>query len=146
MTDDAIEREIFINASIDHVWSLVSKAGFWIGDELHFEFDAQVGETVVIDVKDYGRIPLRVERLEPPHRAVYRTSGSPDDDPTGSNSTLVEFALEERDGGVMVRLTESGFGNLPGTPESRDAQREENVEGWAMQLERLRSVSEATQG
>jgi len=142
MTDDAIEREILIHATIDHVWSLVSRTGFWIGDDLHFDVEASEGETVVIDTPAYGRFPLRVERLEPPRHAAYRASGSPDEDPTEANSTLVEFTLIERDGGVVVRLRESGFVNLPGTEASRDAQRDDNIGGWVTQLERLRRVAE----
>lgn len=145
MTDDVIEREIFINAGIDHVWSLVSRTGFWIGDDLHFEVEATVGETVVIDTATYGRFPVRVEHLEPPRYAAYRASGSPDEDPTETNSTLVEFTLVEQEGGVTVRLRESGFANLSGTQASRDAQRDDSVAGWATQLERLRSVAEGIQ-
>jgi hypothetical protein len=49
MTSDTIEREIFIMSTIDHVWSLVSKVGFWVGDDLRFDTEAREGELVVID-------------------------------------------------------------------------------------------------
>jgi len=142
MTDDAIEREIHIHATIDHVWSLVSKTGFWIGDDLHFDVEAREGETVVIDTTAHGRFPIRVERLEAPRYAAYRSSGSPGEDPTATNSTLVEFTLIEQEDGVVVRLRESGFVNLPDTQASRDAQRDDNIAGWTQQLDRLRRVSE----
>ncbi len=141
MTDDAIEREIFIRAGIDHVWSLVSRTGFWIGDDLHFEMEAPEGETVVIDTPSYGSFPVHVERLEPPRYAAYRC-GFPGADPTAGNSTLVEFTLVEQDGGVMLRLRESGFATLEGDAAFREARRKDNVAGWAAQLDRLRRVAE----
>jgi len=143
VTGDAIEREIFIRADIDHVWSLVSKTGFWVGDDLHFDADAKEGETVVIDTVQYGRFPIRVDRLEPPRYAAYRwASRFPGAEPTVANSTLVEFTLVEQDGGVMLRVKESGFATQAGTQAFRDAKRDDNVAGWAAQLERLRRVAE----
>lgn len=143
MAEDAIEREIFIRAEIDHVWSLVSKAGFWVGDDLHFDADAKEGETVVIDTAKYGRFPVRVDRLEPPRYAAYRWAGGfPGADPTEANSTLVEFTLVEQDGGVMLRLKESGFATLAGTQAFRDAKHDDNAAGWATQLAHLRRVVE----
>jgi uncharacterized protein YndB with AHSA1/START domain len=143
MDDDAIEREIFIRAGIERVWSLVSKAGFWVGDDLHFDADADEGETVVIDTTAYGRFPVRVCRLQPPHYAAFRwASGFPGADPAEGNSTLVEFTLVEQDGGVLLRLKESGFATLAGTQDFRNAKRSDNADGWVMQLDRLRRVAE----
>lgn len=59
MNDDAIEREVFINAGIEHVWSLVSKVGFWIGDELCFDTEAVEGELIAVDTGQYGSFPIR---------------------------------------------------------------------------------------
>jgi uncharacterized protein YndB with AHSA1/START domain len=137
LAEDTIEREIFIHAGIEHVWSLVSKAGFWIGDELRFDVDANEGELVVIDTAQRGRFPVQVERLEPPRYAAYRwASGFPGAVPTATNSTLVEFRLAEQEGGVMLRVKESGFAALAGAQAIRDA----NLAGWTMQLERLCQV------
>lgn len=143
MTENTIEREIFIEAAIGHVWSLVSKAGFWIGDDVHFETEARPGELAIIDAGRHGHFPVRVERLEPPRYAAYRwASGFPGAAPTAANSTLVELTLVEHDGGVLLRLRESGFAGLAGTVAFRDARRADNVAGWAGQLERLRRVGE----
>lgn len=135
MVSDAIEREIVIRASIDHVWSLVSKPGFWIGDKLHFDAEALEGQTVVIDTTKYGRFPVGVERLESPRYAAYRcwSSESPD-----AYSTLVEFTLDEHPDGVRLQLKESGFATLPGAQPLRDA----NVKGWTTQLDLLRNTAE----
>jgi len=143
LTNDVIEREIFILAGIEHVWSFVSKTGFWVGDDLRFDVDAAEGETAVIDTPNYGSFPVRVDRLDPPRHAVYRwASGFPGADLTEENSTLVEFTLVEQDGGVMLRVRESGFASLPGGRAFCESNREDNVGGWEMQLERLRTVAE----
>ncbi|MGD9892826.1 MAG: SRPBCC domain-containing protein [Dehalococcoidia bacterium] len=143
MADDAIEREIFICAGIERVWSLVSKAGFWVGDDLHFDADADEGETVVIDTAAYGRFRVRVDRLQPPHYAAYRwASGFLSVDPAEGNSTLVEFTLVEQDGGVLLRIKESGFASLAGTEDFHNSRLDDNAEGWTMQIERLRRVAE----
>lgn len=141
MTQDAIEREIFIGTDIDHVWSLVSKAGFWVGDTLHFDAEAHEGETITIETEQYGRFPVRVDRLDPPRYAAYRwASGYPNADLTDTNSTLVEFTLVEHAGGVMLRLRESGFATLDGSDDFRAARWNDNTGGWTLQLDRLRAV------
>lgn len=140
MTSDVIKQEIFIQADLGRVWSLVAKTGFWVGDGLHFESEAKEGETVVIDTPRYGRFPVQVERLDPPRYAAYRwASGAPGAAPTESSSTLVEFTLVERDGGVLLHLKESGFARLAGGQAFRD----DNLAGWAKQLERLRQAAAA---
>lgn len=142
MSHDVIEREVFINAGIDHVWSLVSKNGFWVGEELHFEVEARVGETAEFDVPNYGRFPVRVEQLDPPHYAAYRwASAYPGQELSDENTTLVEFMLSEQDGGVKVQVRESGFDKLS-PPDFREARYNENVGGWEGQLEALRRVAE----
>lgn len=139
VSDDAIEREIFIEAGIERVWSLVSKAGFWVGDELHFEARAGVGETEIVETADYGAFPVRVERLDAPRYAAYRwASAFPGAELSDATSTLVEFTLTEQNGGVLVRVRESGFDRIEGTASFRDTHRSKNGAGWEIQMERLR--------
>lgn len=140
---DAIEREMYIDAGIEHVWSLVSKAGFWVGNEPHFDAVAGEGETVLIVTDAYGDFPVRVETLDPPRYAAYRwASGYPGAQLTEANSTLVEFTLVERDGGVLLQLRESGFATLGATLDFRAARHLDNTTGWESQLDRLRQIAE----
>lgn len=144
MTPDTIRSEIFIEADIDHVWSLVSRTGFWIGDDLCFDHAGKEGETVLVDTARYGRFPVRVERLIPPRYAAYRwTSAFPGAMPEPGNSTLVEFTLIEQENGVLVRVKESGFAGLLTSPEIRAARHADNVRGWTSQLALLRQACEA---
>lgn len=142
VASDAIEREIFIEAGIEHVWSLVSKVGFWIGDELRFDREGAEGEVVVVDTDKHGNFPVRVDRLDAPHYAAYRwASAFPGEVPDDVNSTLVEFSLIEQDGGVLVRLRESDFNELAGGVTVRQAARDANVTGWERQLDLLRQAA-----
>jgi len=139
MSENAIEREIFIRAGIDRVWSLVSKTGFWVGEQVHFDVEASEGETVVIDTDKYGSYPVLVTRLDAPRYAAYRwASAFPGESPTDSNSTLVEFTLSEREDGVLLQFRESGFAGITGGIKKY----EDNVEGWTHQLAALQSVAE----
>lgn len=143
MAIDSIEREIFIHAGIERVWSLVSRAGFWVGDELCFEHAAAEGELVTIDTPNYGSFPVRVVRLDPPRYAAYRwASAFPGALPEAGRATLVEFTLEEQDGGVLLRVTESGFAALAASEEVRLARHADNLAGWAAQLALLRAAAE----
>jgi uncharacterized protein YndB with AHSA1/START domain len=144
MTPDSIHSEIFIEARIDHVWSLVSRTGFWIGDDLRFDYEGREGEVVLVETARYGAFPVRVERLIPPRYAAYRwTSAFPGAMPEPGNSTLVEFTLVEQEDGVLVQVKESGFAGLLTTPEIRAARHADNARGWTSQLELLRQACAA---
>ena len=143
MAQDRIEREIFIEAGIERVWSLVAHAGFWVGDAPHFDVIATEGETVAIDAGRHGRFPVLVERLEPPRYAAYRwASGFPGASIATANATRVEFTLVEREGGVLLSVVESGFAGLAGTRAFRAARHRDNVAGWASQLALFRHAAE----
>lgn len=68
---------------------------------------------------------------------VQRTpaSAEPDSALDALTSTLVEFWIEERaDGGVVLRVAESGFEGLDRSAEERRRMFDENTEGWAIEL------------
>ncbi len=139
MASNVIEREVFISAGIERVWSLVSKVGFWVGEQVHFDNEAGAGEMVTIDTDKYGSYPVRVIQLDPPRYAAYRwASGFPGQEPTDENSTLVEFTLTEQNGGVSVLLKESGFAGISGGLDKYG----DNVQGWEGQMEALRKAAE----
>jgi uncharacterized protein YndB with AHSA1/START domain len=78
---------------------------------------------------------ITVDRIEPQKRFSFHWHPGAIDpaiDYAKEPTTLVEFALEERDGGVMLTVTESGFDRIP------LARRAEaftmNEGGWAAQM------------
>jgi uncharacterized protein YndB with AHSA1/START domain len=141
---DIIEKDIFIKATEERVWSLVSRAGFWVGEDLHFEHEAAEGQTVTIETEKWGNFPVRVESLKPTRYAAYRWASSvPGADLSDVNSTLVEFTIVPASGGVTVKVRESGFAGLEGDHIFLQQQYEGNDGGWRDQMANLKRAAES---
>ena len=144
MTPDTIRSEIFIEAGIDHVWSLVSRTGFWIGDDLCFAHDGKRGRDrlgrnrPVRPVPGSGRAahPAALRRLPLDQRLPRRHAR------TGQLNAGRIHPVEQENG-VLVRVKESGFAGLLTSPEIRAARHADNVRGWTNQLEHLRQACES---
>ncbi|HEY9424377.1 MAG TPA: SRPBCC domain-containing protein [Microterricola sp.] len=140
---DSIERSIDIDASAERVWQLISVPGWFInsGTVIDHEIRQEDGYVVVIDPK-HGEFPLRTVRLDPPRYAAFRWFTIPGADASQEHSTsatLVEFWITERDGGVTLRVLESGFASLPIDAEKRRIAVDQNTEGWELELAAARS-------
>lgn len=137
MDNDRIEREIFIAAPLQKVWSLISQPAWWVGDEgpNHVQID---GNHVVAQTK-YGDFPVIIERIEPPNHIACRWASTfPGEEPREGNSTLVEFTLTPEAGGTLLRVVESGFAKLAISEDMRLKSLEGNTKGWGLQLDMLR--------
>jgi uncharacterized protein YndB with AHSA1/START domain len=141
---DAIESEVWIDAAIEHVWSLVSRPGFWVGDGLRFDLNGGPGETVIAETERYGTFPVEIVALNPPYTATYRwASAFPGEHPVEGTATTIRFMLEPINGGVRVRVRESGFASLKGGEDFRLGKYRDNVGGWAKQLDALKAAAES---
>lgn len=136
---DKIEREIHINAGIGRVWELVSQPGWWIGEGIDDGATfADEGEYHVVSHPKHGRVPIKVEAVQPQTYVAFRWSSAfIGADPVDGKATLVEFWLSERDGGTQVRVVESGFASLATSEDVRQAQFDGNTEGWRFELDLL---------
>ena len=134
-TQDRIERQIKLGAPRGRVWkALTTVAEFseWFGATLDGPF--QVGKTV------RGRhkaivFDITVEKIEPETYFAYRWHPYPIDpkiDYSKEPTTLVEFRLEDDNGGTLLTVIESGFDRIP--PSRRDEAFRMNNEGWKGQL------------
>ncbi|MFI1172905.1 SRPBCC domain-containing protein [Streptomyces melanogenes] len=144
MSEDRIERETLIEASLERVWSLVAEPGFWVADKASLPGTvAREGETMVAKNPEYGDFPVRVEKVEPPTYLAYRwASAFPGEELREDNSTLVEFTLTPEGGGTRLRVVESGFAALAGSEELRGRAVKDNTGGWAQELDALRTRAE----
>lgn len=132
---DAVERQISIDAPIERVWELVSETGWWIGDgDRSEQSTTRDDEFVVVDDPKHGSWTILQHASESPGYVSYRCATEPGKRPGEGSSTLVEFFLTEREGGTDLRVVESGFASLDVPPEDRAKAIEENGEGWEMQL------------
>ena len=126
---DRIERALKLDVPREDVWAAITepeRISKWFGDST--ELDLRPGGAGVFR---WGDIVVRVvvEEVDPPRRFSYRWE--PSHVQAGGPTTLVEFTLEEVEGGTELRLVESGFAALPA--ESRA----ENSEGWDSELAEL---------
>ncbi|GIH25818.1 toxin [Acrocarpospora phusangensis] len=144
MTDDRIERETLIEASLERVWSLVTQPGFWVADKASLPGTvAREGESMVAKNPEYGEFPVRVEKVDPPTYVAYRwASAFPGEDPREDNSTLVEFTLTPEGDRTRLRVVESGFAALNGSEDLRGRALRDNTSGWGQELDALKSRAE----
>jgi uncharacterized protein YndB with AHSA1/START domain len=146
MREDRIERDTLIAAPLERVWSLVAQPGFWVAEpEAVAGTVAAEGETIVARNAEYGDFPVRVEKVEPPTYLAYRwASAFPGEDLREDNSTLVEFTLTTEGDGTRLRVVESGFAALAGSPELREQALKDNGGGWPQVLDEFRKRAEQT--
>ncbi|WP_172386802.1 SRPBCC domain-containing protein [Streptomyces sp. MNP-20] len=144
MSEDRIERETLIEASLERVWSLVAEPGFWVADKASLPGTvAREGETMVARNPEYGDFPVRVEKVEPPTYLAYRwASAFPGEELREDNSTLVEFTLTPEGGKTRLRVVESGFAALAGPEELRGQAVQDNTGGWQQELDALKARAE----
>lgn len=148
MSTDRIVKSTLLRAPLSRVWRALTDSaefGAWFGMRVDGPFEAgrvlnativptTVDDEVAKAQKPYEGMAftLSVERVEPERLFSFRWTHPIE--PTGKEppSTLVEFTLEQRDDGVLITVTESGFESIP--LDRRAAMFEGNAEGWAIQM------------
>ncbi len=152
MTEDRIERDALIAASLERVWSLVAEPGFWVSQEASIWAGddaglagavASEGSSVMTKNPQVGEVAVRVEKVEPPTYVAYRWSSAfPGQELSEDNSTLVEFTLSTEGDKTRLRVVESGFAALAGSEELREKTVRFNTEGWPQVFDAVRSRAE----
>ncbi|HEV7652701.1 MAG TPA: SRPBCC domain-containing protein [Actinophytocola sp.] len=144
MSEDRIERETLIAASMERVWSLVTQPGFWVSDDTGLAgVAAEEGESMIAKHEEHGDFPVRVEKIQPPSYVAYRwVSAYPGEELREDNSTLVEFTLTQEGDKTRLRVVESDFVTLPGTDELRESVVADHTNGWAQCFDKLKERAE----
>ena len=145
--NDRIEKQIELKAPVSRVWRALTdyrEFGQWFRVKLDGPFvQGQVSQgNITYPGYEHVKWYAVVQRIEPerlfsftwPHpksldRAEY--SGDHSNDPT----TLVEFRLEKTKNGTLLRITESGFDQLPGDLRLEAFRR--NDGGWTEQMKNI---------
>ncbi|QGN35424.1 ATPase [Microlunatus sp. Gsoil 973] len=132
---DRIERTISLDRRPEDVWPALTAAeglSSWFGASA--EIDLRPGGAGSITFDAGMTVEFRVERVEEPNLFGYtwRLPNLPEDDP---RRTYVEFTLERSDAGTLLRVTESGFAQLP--VDIRRDTYESHREGWSRELAEL---------
>lgn len=143
VSTDRIEKEIILRAPRTRVWKALTDAkqfGEWFGIELRGGFAPGTRVSGKLLSKTYAHITIDfdVERIDPETYFSYRWHPAAVDaevDYSVEPTTLVEFRLEEVDGGTRLTTTESGFDRLPAG--RREAAFKMNDGGWTSQLKKI---------
>jgi len=140
---DRIEKRVVMRASRSRVWRAITTAeefGAWFRVNLEGEFAE--GRTIRGRITHPGyehvTVEMLVERIEPERYFSYRWHPhalDPSVDYSAEPTTLVEFILEEAEGGTAVTIVESGFDRIP-LARRAEAFRM-NGQGWAGQIQNL---------
>ncbi|MDQ0739574.1 SRPBCC family protein [Pseudomonas sp. W4I3] len=138
---DRIERKVLLNASRKQVWEALTNAeqfGDWFGIALKGKTFA-VGETIEapITYPGYEHVvwKAKVEGILP--QTLFSFWWHPfavDDsiDYDKETPTLVEFTIEDRAPGILLRVVESGFDKVPQA--RRQKAFKMNSRGWDEQM------------
>ena len=140
---DRIEKNVTLKAPRSRVWRAISDSqqfGEWFGVKLDSPF--KEGKTVRGKIlnKAYEHMPLdlEIEKIEPERYFAYRWHPYPIDpkvDYSKELTTLVEFTLEDDNGGTALTIVESGFDRIP-LARRAEAYRMDD-QGWAGQIKNI---------
>jgi uncharacterized protein YndB with AHSA1/START domain len=122
MTDtDRIEKKILLHATRSRIWRALVSAeefGVWFGVKLNAPFGpgATVRGKITSPGYDHLTLEMQVEQIEPERYFSYRWHPyaiDPKADYSHEPTTLVEFRLDEAEGGTELTIVESGFDRIP---------------------------------
>lgn len=140
---DRIEKRIQLKAPRARVWRAITDSaefGRWFKVALEGSFaeGATVRGRITNPGYEHLQFELVVERVEPERLFSYRWHPyaiDPAVDYSAEPTTLVEFRLDEADGGTALTVVESGFDALPAA--RRDEAFRMNEGGWAAQIKNI---------
>jgi uncharacterized protein YndB with AHSA1/START domain len=145
MTTDRIEKKVLLRAPRARVWRALADAqefGAWflVKFEGPFVPGATVRGTITRPGYEHVTMEITIETMDPERLFSYRWRPyaiGPKVDYSREPKTLVEFRLEEAEGGTLLTISESGFDAIPAARRA-EAYRM-NDSGWAQQAKSIRS-------
>jgi uncharacterized protein YndB with AHSA1/START domain len=147
---DRIEKRVTLKAPRSRVWRALTVAeefGAWFGVKLEGPFTegATVRGRITHPGYEHLTMEVTIERLEPERYMSYRwhpAAIDPAVDYSAEPTTLVEFSLDDAEGGTALTIVESGFDRIPLA--RRDEAFRMNEGGWTAQVNNItRHVSQS---
>ena len=142
-TTDRVEKRMVVRATRSRVWRAITTAkefGAWFRVNLEGEFTE--GESIRGKITHPGyehvTMDMLVERIEPERYFSYRWhpyAVEPGVDYSAEPTTLVEFLLDDAEGGTAITIVESGFDRIP-LARRAEAFRMDD-QGWTGQIKNL---------
>ena len=142
---DVITRDIVVKAPKERVFKALTdpkEIVIWFPDSVEGG-TLEVGQEPIFSFESgTHRRRVHIEASNPYDYFAYRwipgPSGAGVDDVLSIPNTLVEFSIEETDGGTKITVKESGFASLP--IEEAESSFNDNSGGWPYMLERLEKL------
>ena len=140
---DRIEKRVTLQAPRSRVWRALTNAqefGKWFGAKIEGAFAEGAATRGNITIKGYEHLKMEmlVERIQPERFFSYRWHPyaiDPKVDYSTEPTTLVEFRLEDTDGGTALTIIESGFDKLPASRRAEAFRMNES--GWNGQAKNI---------
>jgi uncharacterized protein YndB with AHSA1/START domain len=137
-----IEREIFVEATPEVVYQVVSSAEhvkqWWPDDARYDVVPGAPGEIVFGDPEAGGAVvQLTVVEAIPPRTYSFRWTHPAGEAAAPGNSLLVTFELVPSGGGTLLKMTETGFREMGWEVAVLEEQYREHVIGWDFYLPRI---------
>jgi uncharacterized protein YndB with AHSA1/START domain len=137
---DRIEKRVVLRAPRSRVWRAITIAeefGAWFGAKLDgvFAEGATIRGKITHPGYEHLTLEMLVERLEPQRYFAYRWhpyAVEPGVDYSLEPTTLVEFRLDDADGGTVLTIVESGFDRIPVARRAEAFRMNEG--GWTAQM------------
>ena len=141
---DRIEKNVVLRAPRSRVWRAITNAKEF-GEWFRMKLDGEISQ----GAKLHGKIThpgyehvcpveMLIEQIEPERYFSYRWHPyalDPKVDYSVEPTTLVEFILQETDGGTAVTIVESGFDRIPLARRAEAFRMNDN--GWGGQVKNL---------
>jgi uncharacterized protein YndB with AHSA1/START domain len=140
---DRIEKKVTLRAPRSRVWRAIANAGefgkwFRVNLEGAFAEGALIRGLLTFPGYEHLTMELLVERIEPENYFSYRWhpyAVDPEHDYSAEPMTLVEFRLEDAEGGTLLTIVESGFDQVPAGRRAEAFRM--NDGGWAQQIQSI---------
>jgi uncharacterized protein YndB with AHSA1/START domain len=132
---DEVVRSVHVEASAETVFEVISEPGWFINDGEYREHEIRRdGASAIVVDPVHGEFEIGIVELDPPRRAVFRWLGGDAGSLKDFPSNLVEFTIEDQEGGVLLTVRETGFAGLDEDAAARRARFESNDSGWVEEL------------
>lgn len=143
MSTDRIEKRVVLRAPRTRVWRALTTAaefGAWFRVKLEGAFTEGkwIRGTLAVPGHEGAKLEMLIERIDPERYFAYRWhpyAVDPKVDYSAEPTTLVEFHLEDAEGGTALTIVESGFDRIPLARRAEAFRMNEN--GWASQVKHL---------
>jgi len=142
-TADRIEKQIILRATRSRVWRALTDSkefGVWFQAVLAGPFlpGTQVKGRITYPRYEHLTMEIVIEKMEPERLFSFRWHPyaiDPSADYSKEPMTLIEFMLEDAEGGTLLRVVESGFDKIPIA--RRAEALKSNDGGWAEQMKAI---------